>query len=143
MTALNTVAESIPLVFPVHPRTRQMIEKCGITPHQNIQLTKPLSYMDFLNLWKDAVVVMTDSGGLQEETTGLGVPCLTLRENTERPITVEKGSNSLVGTGTNGIIRAAFAVLSGGGKAGGRPNLWDGASSQRIVEHLSRALPMS
>ncbi|MFZ5844596.1 MAG: non-hydrolyzing UDP-N-acetylglucosamine 2-epimerase [Pseudomonadota bacterium] len=137
MTALNTVAESISLVFPVHPRTRQMIEKCGITPHQNILLTKPLSYMDFLNLWKDAVVVMTDSGGLQEETTGLGVPCLTLRENTERPVTVEQGSNVLVGTSTHMIVDAAFMTLVGGGKTGRRPALWDGAASRRIVGRLS------
>ena len=140
MNALNTVAESIPLVFPVHPRTRQALDKSGLVVSENIHFTKPLSYMDFLNLWKDAAFVMTDSGGLQEETTGLGIPCLTLRENTERPITVEQGSNLLVGTDIDAIIAAALSVLAGKGKAGQRPMLWDGASSERIVEKLLKVL---
>ncbi len=136
VAALNAVSESIPLVFPVHPRTRQMLDKCGIHVNKNIHFTKPLSYMDFLNLWKDAAVVMTDSGGLQEETTGLGVPCLTLRENTERPITIELGSNQLVGTDADLIRAAATNIIAGLKKNGCRPPLWDGHAAERIVTRL-------
>jgi UDP-N-acetylglucosamine 2-epimerase (non-hydrolysing) len=92
--------------------------------------------MDFLNLWKDAALVLTDSGGLQEETTALGVPCLTLRHNTERPITVEEGTNTLVGTDHDTIFDAAQRVLAGQGKVGKRPALWDGHAAERIVQHL-------
>jgi UDP-N-acetylglucosamine 2-epimerase (non-hydrolysing) len=140
MAALNRIAEEIPLVFPVHPRTRKAIENIALKPEKSIVLTQPLSYMDFLNLWKDATLVLTDSGGLQEETTALGIPCLTLRNNTERPITVEEGSNTLVGVDPATIISEAHAILQGRGKAGKRPSLWDGHAAERIVEILEEML---
>ena len=99
-------------------------------------LTKPLSYMDFLNLWKDASLILTDSGGLQEETTALGIPCLTLRENTERPVTVDEGTNTMVGCDPAKIVAAAEGVLAGKGKAGQRPQFWDGKAAERIVNEL-------
>lgn len=135
--ALNKISESLPLVFSVHPRTRQVLERFDIKLSNNIELTKPLSYMDFLNLWSGALLVLTDSGGLQEETTGLGIPCLTIRENTERPITAESGTNLLVGTDPVLIVREAMNVIRGGGKRGVRPILWDGRSAERIVEKLT------
>ena len=99
-------------------------------------LTPPLSYMEFLNLWKDATLTLTDSGGLQEETTALGVPCVTLRENTERPCTISEGTNLLAGTERAAILKAADQALAM--KAGGRvPRLWDGKSAERIAEHLA------
>jgi len=96
--------------------------------------------MEFLNLWRDAVLVLTDSGGLQEETTALGVPCITVRENTERPITVEEGTNTLAGTDAAGIIAATRRVLHGGGRKGRHPELWDGHAAERIVAALRTAL---
>jgi len=136
MGALAEVSRKLPLAFPVHPRTRGHMEKAGIEVPASITLTRPLSYMEFLNLWKDAALVMTDSGGLQEETTALGVPCLTLRENTERPVTVDEGTNVLVGMRPGAILQAANQVLDSGGKSGRRPALWDGAAAIRIVDAL-------
>ncbi len=138
--ALKTVAGQLPLVFPVHPRTRRNIEALGIELGPHIHLMEPQPYMSFLNLWKDATVVLTDSGGLQEETTALGVPCVTIRENTERPVTVDEGSNVVVGTSPQKIIAAAQAVLAGHGKAGRRPQLWDGHAAQRIAAQLAALL---
>ncbi|HEX4343264.1 MAG TPA: UDP-N-acetylglucosamine 2-epimerase (non-hydrolyzing) [Verrucomicrobiae bacterium] len=140
LTALNAVAEQLPLIFPMHPRTRANLQRFGLFPAAGIVLTTPLSYMDFLSLWKDAALVLTDSGGLQEETTALGIPCLTLRHNTERPITVEEGTNTLVGTDPDTIFRAAQLVLAGQGKVGKRPALWDGHAAERIVQHLEALL---
>ena len=136
--ALAHVASDLPLVFPVHPRTRANLQRFGIEVPPRILLTPPLSYMDFLSLWKDAALVMTDSGGLQEETTALGVPCLTIRTNTERPVTVSEGTNVLVGTDPQAIIEAAEQVLRSGGKVGRRPQFWDGRAAERIVERLCR-----
>lgn len=136
--ALREISEELPLIFPVHPRTRANLDKFGIDLGERVTLTGPLAYMEFLNLWKDAAVVMTDSGGLQEETTALGVPCLTLRENTERPITIEEGTNVLVGTRPENI-RGAFDALAEG-KTGRRPALWDGKAAERIVEILAKDL---
>lgn len=140
MQALGEVSQRLPLVFPVHPRTRGNIERFGLQVAPGITLTRPLSYMEFLNLWKDAALVMTDSGGLQEETTALGVPCLTLRENTERPVTVTEGTNTLVGTDPARIAAAALEVVSAGGKHGRRPELWDGHAAVRIVDALDGLL---
>ena len=139
-SSLNTIALSLPLIFPVHPRTRSNLGKYGIEVSERIQLTSPLSYMDFLNLWKNAALILTDSGGLQEETTALGVPCLTLRHNTERPITLREGTNTLVGTDPKIITEEAQRVLEGKGKAGHRPELWDGLSAERIVAQLELLL---
>jgi len=120
--ALKEIAAELPLIFPVHPRTRANIEKFGIDLGPNITLAGPQAYMAFLNLWKDAAVVLTDSGGLQEETTALGVPCVTIRENTERPVTVDEGSNVLAGTDPAVIMLEARKVLRGEGKQGRRPH---------------------
>jgi UDP-N-acetylglucosamine 2-epimerase (non-hydrolysing) len=138
--ALKEIANELPLIFPVHPRTRANIEKFGIDLGPNVTLAGPQAYMAFLNLWKDAAVVLTDSGGLQEETTALGVPCVTIRENTERPVTVEEGSNVLAGTDPEKIMLEARKVLRGEGKQGRRPHLWDGKAAERIVEVLAREL---
>ncbi|MGH8852687.1 MAG: non-hydrolyzing UDP-N-acetylglucosamine 2-epimerase [Telluria sp.] len=138
--ALKEIAGTLPLIFPVHPRTRANIEKFGIDLGPNVVLAGPQAYMAFLNLWKDAAVVLTDSGGLQEETTALGVPCVTIRENTERPVTVDEGSNVLAGTDPDAIVREARKVLRGEGKQGRRPHLWDGKAAERIVAVLAAEL---
>ncbi len=139
-SALRQVSRQLPLVFPLHPRTRVNLEKYGIDLGAGVTLTPPLSFMDFLGLWKDAAVVLTDSGGLQEETTALGVPCLTLRETTERPITVDQGTNEVVGTDPARITDAVDRVLRGDGKRGRRPALWDGHAALRIAAVLRHAL---
>jgi UDP-N-acetylglucosamine 2-epimerase (non-hydrolysing) len=138
--ALRAVSARLPLVFPVHPRTRANAGKFGIDFGPGVTLLPPLAYMEFLNLWKDAVVVLTDSGGMQEETTALGVPCITLRENTERPVTVSEGTNVLVGSDPDLIEGAVDRVLAGQGKSGRRPHLWDGHAADRTVDILARAL---
>jgi len=138
--ALKEIAAELPLIFPVHPRTRANLASFGIDLGPNITLMGPQAYMAFLNLWKDAAVVLTDSGGLQEETTALGVPCITIRDNTERPVTVDEGSNVLVGTDPVRIVAEARKVLRGEGKQGRRPHLWDGKAAERIVAILAREL---
>ena len=138
--ALKEIAADLPLLFPVHPRTRANLEKFGIDLGADITLVGPQGYMSFLNLWKDSVVVLTDSGGMQEETTALGVPCITIRENTERPVTVEEGTNVLAGTDPARIIAEARKVMRGDGKQGQRPHLWDGRAAERIVGILAKAL---
>jgi UDP-N-acetylglucosamine 2-epimerase (non-hydrolysing) len=137
--ALREVAAELPLAFPVHPRTRASLERFGIDLGPNVTLLPPQGYMAFLHLWKDAAVVLTDSGGLQEETTALRVPCVTLRDNTERPITVSEGTNVLAGTQPAAIVAAARAALAGGRK-GQRPALWDGHAAERIVHALAGPL---
>ena len=134
--ALRELSEELPLVFPVHPRTRGNMERFGIDTGPKLTLLSPMAYMDFLNLWKDAKMVLTDSGGLQEETTALGVPCITIRENTERPITIEEGTNVLAGTDPAKILAAAREILRSGGKQSRRPVLWDGHAAERIAEIL-------
>jgi len=138
--ALKEIATKIPLIFPVHPRTRKSLKKFNIDLGPDITLVGPQAYMAFLDLWKDAALVLTDSGGLQEETTALNVPCITIRENTERPITVEEGSNVLVGTDPAQIINEAHKILRGKGKKGCRPNMWDGKAAERIVKILVKKL---
>ena len=138
--AMSQIAKKLPLIFPIHPRTLGNLEKFGIQLPENIVTIKPQPYMAFLNLFKDAHIVLTDSGGLQEETTALGVPCLTLRENTERPITAEEGTNVVVGTDPDRIVRESEKIFSGQGKAGRRPELWDGKAAERIVAILENRL---
>ena len=139
-TALQTIGETMPIVFPVHPRTRARIEAFELGHMlDRVILTEPLGYLDFLSLMSHAAVVLTDSGGMQEETTVLGIPCLTLRENTERPITLTEGTNRLVGTDTTAIIEGFQQALSQ--QPHGRiPDLWDGQASARIVEVFRKFL---
>ncbi|MGM0418954.1 MAG: non-hydrolyzing UDP-N-acetylglucosamine 2-epimerase [Thermodesulfobacteriota bacterium] len=134
--ALNTIAEEIPFIFPVHPRTRKKIEDFNINISPEITCIKPLGFKESLFLWKDSQAVFTDSGGLQEETTGLGIPCFTLRYNTERPVTVEKGSNILLGNEKDNILKAYNKFKTGDVKQGIIPDLWDGKASERIVSVL-------
>lgn len=133
LAALAEISREMPLLFPMHPRTRQRITDFGL-PMGALQLAEPMGYLEFLALQQHAALVITDSGGIQEETTYLGVPCLTVRENTERPITVTMGTNELVGQDM-GLLRArAAAILAGEGKQGGRPPLWDGKAGERIAD---------
>jgi UDP-N-acetylglucosamine 2-epimerase (non-hydrolysing) len=129
--ALNTVAEWCPLVFPVHPRTHGRL--AGAQLHPDLRLLPPAGYLDFVALQADAALVLTDSGGVQEETTVLGVPCLTLRDNTERPITVTEGTNRVIGRDPGMIVTAAKEVLADPPQPR-RPALWDGAAGERIAE---------
>lgn len=138
--ALKEIAAYLPLLFPVHPRTRANLEKFGIDLGANSTLVGPQGYMSFLNLWKESIVVLTDSGGLQEETTALGVPCITIRENAERPVTAEEGTNVLVGTDPARIVAEARKVMRREGKQGRRPHLWDGRAAERIVGILAEEL---
>lgn len=133
--AINVLAEELPIAFAVHPRTRANIEKWNIEFHPNVRLLKPLSYMEFLNLWKDAACVFTDSGGLQEETTGLGVQCITLRDTTERPITIKEGTNTLAGINPQSIISCARTALTTT-QAHRKPLLWDGKAADRLADVL-------
>ena len=137
--ALTRLAERIPVVFPVHPRTRRRMEESGMAA-AGLLLTPPLGYLDFLRLTSEARVVLTDSGGIQEETTILGVPCLTLRENTERPVTTEVGTNRLVGVDPEDALKAALDVLNGQPVRGGIPELWDGRASERILDVLEEQM---
>jgi UDP-N-acetylglucosamine 2-epimerase (non-hydrolysing) len=135
-STLNKISERLPLIFPIHPRTRKNMESFSITPGRGIVLTEPLSYMEFLNLWKDSRVALTDSGGLQEETTALGIPCLTIRENTERPITVTQGTNELMGNSPEKILSAFDRIMNNDWKTGQKPKFWDGRAAERITALL-------
>lgn len=137
--AIETVAKKIPVIFPIHPRTKKQLRKYKIRLSQNIIVQPSLSYREFLNVWKDSMFVMTDSGGLQEETTALGIPCFTLRENTERPVTISDGTNMLIGRTYRKLITEVNKVLRGDGKAGGVLDLWDGKASERIVDVLKKS----
>ncbi len=138
--ALRQISAELPMIFPVHPRTRANFEKFDVDLGSRIAIVGPQPYMAFLSLWKDAAVVLTDSGGLQEETTALGVPCITIRENTERPVTVDEGTNVLAGTDPAAIVHEVRKILRGEGKRGRRPYLWDGQAAQRIVDVLAASL---
>lgn len=144
LEALIDVSKKIPIVFPVHPRTKANIERFGFSErvkNSNIKLIEPLRYLDFMRLYSDSRFVLTDSGGLQEETTALGIPCLTLRENTERPITIEMGTNELVGTNSEKIRQKAFETLEKRMDLKDKkiPPLWDGKAAERICDALLAA----
>ncbi len=140
LEAVNAVARDMPVVFPVHPRTRHRIAELGLEALvRPLTLTEPLGYIDFLSLTSHARLVLTDSGGLQEETTALGIPCLTLRENTERPITVSHGTNRVVGTQSADIL-AGYRAALGDGAVHRMPELWDGRTAERIRDVLRAAL---
>jgi len=140
LSALDVIQKSCPLVFAVHPRTASRLKEFGFWDElrgwKDLKLTEPLGYLDSLCLMAGATTVLTDSGGVQEETTVLGVPCLTIRNNTERPVTITEGTNTLVGTSHAKIVAEARKILEGHGKRGRVPKLWDGKAAQRIVECL-------
>ncbi len=145
LSTLAEIGRTLPLVLPIHPRTKKMAEQFGLSryfnegrPVRGLWITEPLGYLEFLHLNMHARMVLTDSGGLQEETTVLGVPCITMRDNTERPITCEIGSNVLVGNRPENIMAAAKRVLEGDVRPGRIPDRWDGAAAIRIVETLRK-----
>jgi UDP-N-acetylglucosamine 2-epimerase (non-hydrolysing) len=140
LRVLADVSERLPLIFTTHPRTRARIEASGLGPlieRAGFHAVPPLSYLEALGAIRSARVVITDSGGLQEETTALGVPCLTVRDNTERPITITEGTNELVGSNPHDLLAAAEAVLAGESKAGRIPEFWDGHAAGRIAAVIS------
>ena len=139
LSALEQIGTRLPVIFPAHPRTRRRLEEFGLMERfaahaSRLSLIEPLGYLDFLRLFSGAKLVLTDSGGIQEETTALGIPCLTLRENTERPITITHGTNRLVGTDTGTITREAFDALDH--PRASLPPLWDGQAADRILNAL-------
>jgi len=135
MDALQDICEKIPLIFPVHPRTRRKLMDMQYTIcNTQLRVVEPLGYLDFLALQREAAFVITDSGGIQEETTYLGVPCLTLRENTERPVTVTRGTNKLVGQDMALLRKEIDNILQGMAKQGSIPPLWDARAGDRIAE---------
>lgn len=140
LSAIEVVQRDIPLVFPVHPRTESRMKEFGVWDQlhrwPNLKLTAPITYLDSLNLMSGATFVLTDSGGMQEETTVLGVPCLTVRKNTERPVTITEGTNTLVGTDRDRIVAESQKILAGHGKHGRVPKYWDGKSAERIITAL-------
>ena len=137
--AITEVGKRIPIIFPVHPRTRAKMGAFGLF-EGSVRMIEPIGYMDMLWAVKGASMVLTDSGGLQEETTVLGVPCITIRENTERPSTIDMGTNYLAGTDPTRILSLANEILEGRGKKGKVPPLWDGRAAERIVEIIIREL---
>jgi len=137
LKGVDAIAEQIPIVFAVHPRTEKRLEEfCLQSLTRRLKKVPPQSYLDMIRLMGQARLVLTDSGGIQEETTVLGVPCLTLRENTERPVTLQTGTNTLVGTDSKKLVAEAQTILDTGGKQGRCPDLWDGCAAQRIVKCL-------
>ena len=143
MGALADVARQLPVVFPVHPRTRKMIEsaRCAFAIPESLKLIEPLGYLDFIKAMRHARIVITDSGGIQEETTVLGIPCITVRENTERPITIDMGTNVLVGADPEKIRGEAARILDGAVRAHSVPPLWDGKTAGRIADIVERHFP--
>jgi len=138
---LKIIAKNIPIIFPIHPRTKKQVEKFNfIQLFKVVKCVDPLGYIDFLNLMVNSKFVMTDSGGIQEESTILDIPCLTLRNNTERPITIKQGTNVLVGADEKKIVKVAMRILKGDFKSGKRPKFWDGKSAGRIVRVLNDAM---
>ena len=131
---MKEIGKVIQVLFPVHPRTRKMLQDCQIafSDKDNIKLLNPYGYLDFIGLMKNSLLVVTDSGGIQEETTYLNIPCLTLRENTERPVTVELGTNQLIGCDMDILITKINEIITDRSCYGKIPELWDGKSSERI-----------
>jgi UDP-N-acetylglucosamine 2-epimerase (non-hydrolysing) len=138
LSAIGRLERELPIIFPVHPRTRKALGGHNLAAMPGLIVTEPLGYLDFMKLLTNSRLVLTDSGGIQEETTVLGVPCLTLRNNTERPITIDQGTNHLVGLDCARIMAAARKVLSEPSARGRVPALWDGRAANRIVDILSQ-----
>jgi UDP-N-acetylglucosamine 2-epimerase (non-hydrolysing) len=146
LSILCDVSRRVPLIWPAHPRTTGNIERFGLASligGGKIALLPPQGYLEMLGLLANATVVLTDSGGIQEETTALGVPCLTMRNNTERPVTLEQGTNTLVGRDRPKTLECVEAILAGRGKRGGIPELWDGRAAERIARDLAAWLGLS
>jgi UDP-N-acetylglucosamine 2-epimerase (non-hydrolysing) len=140
LDALAAIGARLPLLWPMHPRTRASVERFGLLDMlraPGLICLQPQGYLEMVGLMKGATLVLTDSGGVQEETTALGVPCLTLRDNTERPVTVELGTNTLIGRDFRALQAAVDGIVTGGGKRGRLPELWDGHAAGRIAEHLA------
>jgi len=141
LDAFGEISREIPVIFPLHPRTRQRFDSAAYTARfPQVHLAQPLGYLEFLALQRFATAVITDSGGVQEETTYLGIPCLTVRNNTERPVTVTVGTNTLVGQDMQRLLQEVGQILSGGGKRGQIPPLWDGRAGERIAAVIVREL---
>ncbi|KKM73613.1 hypothetical protein LCGC14_1408700 [marine sediment metagenome] len=141
LSAINDISNHMPIVFPIHPRTRNSVKRFALNNYlvnkNSIHLSKALSYLEFISLLMDAKFVLTDSGGIQEETTILGIPCLTLRNNTERPITVKEGTNTIIGNNSEKIIKESMKILKEGNKEKLTiPELWDGNAAKRIIDIL-------
>jgi UDP-N-acetylglucosamine 2-epimerase (non-hydrolysing) len=137
LKSIEVVSRKIPVIFPCHPRTRKHLENINFAADStNMKILEPLGYLDFLSLQANAKLVLTDSGGVQEETTYLGIPCITIRENTERPITAEIGTNVIVGLNPKRVVEEADKILAGTIKKGKIPELWDGHTAGRIVDVL-------
>jgi len=139
-SSLKRVSENIPLIFPIHPRTRTQLAATGLKKwlsESRVHLVPPLGYLDMLGLLSSARLVITDSGGIQEETTCLGVPCLTVRENTERPVTVSSGTNTIVGLDPDVLVRVALDIVQGRERPGARPEKWDGRAAPRLADELA------
>lgn len=141
LSMILTIAEQIRIIFPCHPRTRKELAGLGFeeTKHPNLTLIEPLGYLDFLRLQSSCRLVLTDSGGVQEETTYLKIPCITMRHSTERPVTVDVGSNILTGPNPDKVLAAVSEILAGKAKEGRIPHLWDGHAAERIVDVLKTA----
>ena len=144
LSIFEQLSQKTTIVFPVHPRTTKMLAQFGLDKNagsiKRLILLEPIGYLEFLNLMDQAQLILTDSGGIQEETTFLGIPCLTLRENTERPITVELGTNELCGLDVDRVVKRSYAALEGNGKKGRVPELWDGKTAERIASVISKRL---
>ena len=144
LDAIKRIQEQIQIVFAIHPRTKSHIQTFGLSNRvaamSNLRIIDPVGYFAFLNLMINAHFVLTDSGGMQEETTVLGIPCLTMRDTTERPETIEEGTNTLVANDTELIVEESLKILNGNGKRGTYPELWDGHAAERIVEVLHQQL---
>ena len=138
LAGIHVVQRDVPVIFPVHPRTRQQLQRLGVVASRELRLIEPLGYLDFMQLMSGAACVMTDSGGIQEETTVLGVPCLTLRCNTERPVTISVGTNRLVGLDASAIAAAWNDIRDGRWPHGRIPELWDGRAAERIAKVIVR-----
>jgi UDP-N-acetylglucosamine 2-epimerase (non-hydrolysing) len=139
---MGRLASRVPVVFPIHPRTRNNIKQFGLTNllPENIRLLNPIGYIDFLALTRGASLVLTDSGGIQEETTFMGIPCITVRNNTERPVTCQEGTNFLAGQDYAGAIEKAFSILDGEKVTGSIPEKWDGNTARRIAGIIAQYL---
>ena len=140
ISAIEEISGDVEFVFPMHPRTKKMAENFGLYSRiesiPGMKITPPAGYLEFISLMSKSKLVLTDSGGLQEETTALGIPCITIRENTERPVTITEGTNQLVGTDRDKIVKIGKETLEGNGKSGRIPKFWDGKTAQRIVDVL-------